>query len=174
MTNKAKEFFGNIIKYLGEEGIKNQEAVEMMAPLLYVLNQTQYQKLRGHIESSNEYQLCYRNLSGGYNDGNLTIDFMFPSAKTKTYVFTFTSALKGNCFIGEETEEPNPEWWNPSIDIVVSETVGSVIWNGDKRELNKYTDDLIKMLNNEIEINQLKQDIAEMQRELAKLQSQAS
>ena len=167
MTNKVKELFANIIKYLSEEGIDNP--VEMIAPLLYVLNQPQYQKLRGHIESSNGYQLCYRNLSGGYNDGNLTVDFLFPSAKTKTYVFAFTSALKGNYCIGKEDEELNPEWWNPSIDIMVSESVGFVIWNGDKKELKKYVDDLNKMLNGEAEIIKLKQEIAEKQRMLASM-----
>jgi hypothetical protein len=165
MTNKAKELFGNIINYLSEEGIDNP--VEMLTPLLYVLNQTQYQKLRGHIESSNEYQLSYRNISGGYNDGNLTVDFMFPSAKTKTYVFTFTSALKGNYRIGKE--EINPEWWNPSISISMSESVGSATWNGDKKELKKYVDELSKMLDGEAEIIKLKLEIAEKQRKLAEM-----
>lgn len=165
MTNKVKEFFGYIIKYLSEEGIDNP--IEMIAPLLYVLNQTQYQKLRGHIESSNEYQLSYRNISGGYNDGNLTVDFMFPSAKTKTYVFTFTSALKGNYRIGKE--EINPEWWNPSISISMSESVGSATWNGDKKELKKYVDELSKMLDGEAEIIKLKLEIAEKQRKLAEM-----
>lgn len=172
MDNKVKDFFGNIIKYLSEEEIDNP--VERIAPLLYVLNQTQYQKLRGHIESCNEYQFCYRNLSGGYNDGNLTVSFSFPSAKSKTYVFTFSSALKGNYCIGNEDKEPNPEWWNPHIDITVSESVGSVIWNGDKKELEKYVDELTKTLNNEEKINKLKQAISDMQRNLAKMQSQAS
>ncbi|MDD3174557.1 MAG: hypothetical protein PHF63_13015 [Herbinix sp.] len=172
MTNKVKEFFSYIIKYLCEEGIDNQEAVKMVAPLLNVLNQPQYQKLRGQIESSNEYQLCYRNISGGYNDGNLTVDFSFPSAKTKTYVFTFSSALKGNYPIGKE--ETNPEWWNPTIDITVSEAVGSATWNADKKELKKYVDELTKTMNGDNEIMKLKQEIAEKQRKLAGMTTKAS
>jgi hypothetical protein len=144
MTNKVKGLFSDIIKYLSEEGIVNP--VEMLAPLFYGLNQHKYQKLRGHIKSSNEYQLSYRNISGGYNDGNLIIDFMFPSANKKTYVLTFTS-----------------------VDIVVSESVGSITWNGDKKELMKYVDELTKTLNGELEIIKLKQEIAKKQRKLKEL-----
>lgn len=166
MTDNTKKFFGDIVAVLNKAKVEG--AVEMIAPLVHDYKMSLYQKLRGHIESSERWEMGYSNKSGGYNDGTLIVAFYFPTAKTQTYSLTFSSVLRGDyCINGKKGV--NPEWWNPVVSISVSRTVGSATWCGNKMELEKYTDELDKELNGASEIIRLKREIAEKQRELALL-----
>lgn len=165
MTNQMKQFFKSAIQCIQKYGV--DEPVKVISPLIQNINHTQYNKLSGHINTCSSFRLSYFNKSNGYNDGCLMVHFEFPNSKTKMYQFDFSSKLNGD--YGKD------EWWCPMISCSVTEDVdNTVAWNGSENDFLQFEKELMKELNNEEEINKLKQDIAEKQRQLAKLAVKAS
>lgn len=160
MTDQMKKILKEAIQCLSNGGA--EKPVKILAPLVQNINHGQYSKLVGHINTCYDFRLKYINDSDGYNDGVLTAVFTFPTSKSKIYRFNFSSTLDG--------EYAKDEWWLPLVDISVTEDIGNTMgWNGSEKDFLKFEKELWKELNNEKEILKLKQEIAEKQRQLARL-----
>lgn len=178
MTEKVKEFLIYMVKCLKKEGLINP--VELIAPLAKQLCTPQYQKLLGHIISSESYQFTYNNSSGGYTNGTLNICFNFKTTKSKSYILDFMIDKRLNKYCDCKETDPDYvqahhccgndcDFFVPQVAVTFVQDVGIVNWNGTQKDLWKYTDELKKKIDNDEEINRLKYEIAQKQRQLAKM-----
>lgn len=158
MTSKLREFYINAIEELTQEGIS--DPVSMLTPLIQNIKHSQYQKLLGHIISHTSCTMNYFNESEGYTDGCLIINFSFNREKSKRYYIEFTSKIVGDY---------GTEFDRPSVNVIIMHDVGSVEWTGTKKEFENFTKQYTEAFNKKKEIEQLKVEISEKQRLLAKL-----